>query len=239
MPPPTASRAREEPPAVLARCPGCRGQVQIGAEDVGHLMECPLCGEKFRAAEDGAPERRPARSRSAAGSRHDEDDDEDDDDYDDRRNRRRYREEDRDYILDSARAAIAWPANGLMWTGIVLLAIYALVSIGLMAAGAIAQDSPSGVERSDGTTMMIVSVVVALLGGAHGAAMAFGGFRMKKLRGAGWGYTGAGLGIATLVLSHPCLPTTWAAVTFGIWAIVALSKREVQDAIRINQGRSL
>ena len=225
------------------RCAGCRGAVQVGVEDLGHTVECPLCGEKFRAVEETRSEspRDSKRRRAPNRSERFEDDDEDydnDGNYGGRR-RRRYREEDKGYILDTARSAIAWPANGLMWTGIVMLVLYLLGSIGLLIAGILKLDSPNRYERDDAIVLFIFSAVVLVFGGAHGFFMALSGYKMKRLRSVGWGYTAASIGIATIGLSHPCFPTTWAAVAFGIWAIVALNKREVKDAIAINNGKRL
>ena len=223
------------------RCTGCRGQVAVGADDIGHTVECPLCGEKFRAEEGSRAG--PARGSSGGRSRRPERFEDDDEDYDNRsdyggyRGRRRYRDEDKGYILDTARAAVTWPANGLMWTGIVLLILYLLGSIGLVIAGILKLDSPNRYERDDAIIFFILSVVILVFGGLHGFFLAFSGYKMKQLRSTGWSYAGAGIGIATIALSHPCFPTTWAAVAFGIWALVALGKREVKDAIAINTGK--
>ena len=230
-----------EPRAVIARCTACDREVEIGVEDLGHTMECPHCGEKFRTREETRPDsRRPTPPTDYQPRSRRDDDGEDDDDYEDRpRRRRRYGADDKAYILESARAAIAWPANGLMWTGAIMFVLYLLISTGLGIAGTLQQDSPNAQERQDGVVLILIGVVVMVFGGSQGAVMAVAGFKMKKLRSTAWGYAGGGLGIATIVMSHPCLPTTWAAVTFGIWAIVASSKREVQDAIRINRGEGL
>ena len=125
-----------------------------------------------------------------------------------------------------------------MWTGIVFLVIYLLGGFTLFVIGISKLDAINRYERDDAVVFIVLSFVVVILGGLHGFFLALSGYKMKQLRGTGWGYTGAALGIATIVLSHPCAPTTWAAVGFGIWAMVALSKREVIDAIAINKGRS-
>ncbi len=219
------------------RCAGCRGTVQVGAEDIGHTVECPLCGEKFRATDDD--DYRPRSAGAGRSSRRSERFDDDDEDYDDRSygRRRRYRDEDKGYILETARAAIAWPANGLMWTGIVMLVLYVLGGIGLLIAGAVNIDSRNKRDEEDAVAFFIIGALLLAFGGAHGLFMALSGYKMKQLRGTGWGYAGASIGMATIALSHPCFPTTWAAVTFGIWALVSLSKREVKEAIAINKGK--
>ena len=217
------------------RCAACRGEMAIGVDDLGHQVECPLCGEHFRAESDGRPRserRRPPREYD------DEEDYEDDRDYGGRR-RRGYREQDRGYILAQARAAIAWPANGLMWTGIVMLVLYIIAAAGFIIAGIIKQESTEAYEREDGVVMMLLGMAIAAFCGTHAFFMALAGYKSKQLRGTGWGYTAGAIGIATIALSHPCFPTTWIAVAFGIWALVAFNKREVKDAIRINTGKRL
>ena len=241
--------ARPEPAAPppdsgerTVRCTACRGEVAVGAEDIGHKVECPLCGEKFRAEEASRTSSR--RSLNESRSRRSERFEDDDEDYDNRgdygsRSRRSFRPEDKGYILDTARSAVAWPANGLMWTGIAMLVLYLIIGIGLMIAGGVKLDSPKQYERSDAIVFLIMGAVVMLFGGAHGFMMALAGYKMKQLRSLGWGYTAGGIGIATIALSHPCSPTTWAAVAFGIWALVAMSKLEVKDAIAINTGKGI
>ena len=98
-------------------------------------------------------------------------------------------------------------------------------------------DDPDPYEQDGSVTFFIWAVLVAL-GVPYHLLMAFAGYRMKKLDGVAWAYTGAGLGIATMLITGICSPTTWASMTFGIWALVAYSKREVLDAIRINTRRS-
>ena len=225
------------------RCAGCRGAVQVGVEDLGHTVECPLCGEKFRAEEETRSEspRDSERRRAPNRSARFEDDDEDydnDGEYDGRRRRRRYREEDKAYILDTARSAIAWPANGLMWTGIVSTILCLLTGIGLALAGMYQLENPKPYNQGNHIVFFIYAVMIGIFGTIFHILLAISGYQMKRLRGLAWGYTGGALSIASLVLAT-CSPTSWAAATFGIWAMVALNKREVKDAIAINTGKRL
>ena len=229
-----------DPGERTVRCVACRGEMAIGVEDLGHKVECPLCGERFRAESD---ERSRSRSERRRPPREypDADDDEDyenDRDYGGRR-RRGYREQDRGYILAEAREAIAWPANGLMWTGIVMLVLYVIAAVGFIVAGIAKQESTKAYERENGVVMILLAAVLGAICGTHAFFMALAGYKSKQLRGPGWGYTAGAIGIATFALSHPCFPTMWIAVTFGIWALVAFNKREVKDAIRINTGKRL
>ena len=237
--PPIPEQDAVDERTVISRCTACRGKVEVGSDDVGHLMECPLCGEKFRAAEDRPQSRRssqqrPSRVRSTAGR--DDDDDADEDDYDDRRSRRRHRDQDKGYILESARAAIAWPANGLLWTGVVCSILCLVLSIGLGIAAMIDLDEPDPYNQQNYIALFVYAGLIAV-GVPYHILMAVAGHQMKKLNGTGWAYTGAALGIATIIFTGMCSPTTWACMTFGIWTLVAFSRREVQDAIRINTGR--
>jgi len=216
------------------RCAGCRGQVQVGVEDLGHLVECPRCGERFRAEE-----------RSSSGSGRDSDwrrspgrrEREDDDDSEDRSRRRRYREEDKGYILAQAQAAIAGPANGLMWTGIVTTVICLLLGGGLLIGGlSIQGNAVNAQDREQSAMLIIYGVIIGVFGVPFHLFLAVAGYKMKQLTGTTWGYLAAIAGISTIVLTGVCSPSTWAAMAFGIWALVALNKREVQDAIRMNSG---
>ena len=242
LPQPTvAERAPDDDPTVMTRCTACRGKVQIGSDDLGHLMECPLCGEKFRASDNessdsrGDSEWRPSRRRAATAR--DDDENVDEDDLDDRRGRRRYRTQDKGYILESARAAIAWPANGLLWTGVVCSILCLLVGVGLGVAGMIAMEEPDPYDQHNYVVLFVYAGLVAC-GVPYHLILAVAGYQMKKLQGTGWAYAGAGLGIATIIFTGMCSPSTWACMTFGIWTLVAFNRREVQDAIRINTGRS-
>jgi hypothetical protein len=85
--------------------------------------------------------------------------------------------------------------------------------------------------------MLIIGGIYAVPGTPYCIVMAIGGHQMKRLRGTAWGYTAAGMGIATIVLCGVCWPTTWAGVGFGIWAIVTMSRPEVREAIEANQKR--
>ena len=213
-------------------CFGCKEEIQVGVEDIGHRVECPLCNAKFTAKANRS------QSRYQVDSPRDDFDD-DDEDYEDRSYRRnRYRAESKADILDAARAAIAVPANGMMWTGIIASVLSALIGIGLTVAGIIEEQQPRQFNRGDRSLFFFIyAALFGLYGTIIHVVLAVCGAQAKKLRGTGWAYTGAALGIACIIITHPCNPVSWASITFGIWMIVSLSKREVQDAIDINTGR--
>jgi uncharacterized CHY-type Zn-finger protein len=211
-------------------CFACKEEIQVGVEDIGHRVECPLCKAKFTAKAN--------RSQSRYQVDLSRDDFDDDYDYEDRRySRNRYRAESKADILDAARRAIAVPANGMMWTGIIAAVLCVLIGIGLTVAGIIEEQQP---RRFNGDRSLIFFIYAGLFG-VYGTilqtVLAVCGAQAKKLNGKGWGYTGAALGIACIIITHPCNPVSWASITFGIWMIVSLNKREVQDAIDINTGK--
>lgn len=224
------------------RCAGCRGQVVVGVEDLGHMVECPLCTERFRAEEgrfsDSAPDAesdRDSELRRSSKRRP-----RDDDDYDDDRGRRRrrVREEDRGYVLAKAQAAIAGPANGLMWTGIITTVLCLLVGGALLLGGLSMQgNAMNRQDRELSVTLIGYGIAIGVFGVPFHLFLAVAGYKMKQLTSTTWGYLAAITGISTIVLTGICSPSTWAAIAFGIWGIVALNKREVQDAIRMNSGR--
>lgn len=239
---PTSPPSSETPPEsefVAVTCTGCQKQIEISRDDLGHRVACPLCEKQFLAQTEAQRAKAAVRKQRSRYDPANDDDYDNDTDYGYRSRRGNYRPEEREYILRAARAAIAWPANGLMWTGIVFLILYWALTIGLIAKGIIDLDSRSNYERDEAPLFFFFAAGAFVFGTLHGSVLAIGGYRAKQLRSTGWAYTGAALGIATIALSHPCLPTTWAAVTFGIWMLVALGRREVKDAIAINTGKGV
>ncbi len=213
-------------------CFGCKEEIQVGVEDIGHRVECPLCGAKFTAKANRS------QSRNQVDSPRDDFDDDDDEDYEDRRySRNRYRAESKADILDAARVAMAVPANGMMWTGIIAAVLCAIIGIGLTVAGIYDAQQPKQFNGDRSLVFFIYAALFGLYGTILQTLLAVCGAQAKKLRGKGWGYTGAALGIACIIITHPCNPVSWASITFGIWMIVSLNKREVQDAIDINTGK--
>ena len=211
-------------------CFGCKEEIQVGVDDLGHRVECPLCGAKFTAKAN--------RSQSRYQIDSPRDDFDYEYDYEDRRSsRNRYRPESKADILEAARIAIAVPANGMMWTGIIAAVLCAIIGIGFTVAGFYQAQQPNRFNEDQSVLFFIYAALFGLYGTALQVIFAVCGAQAKKLRGKAWGYTGAALGIASIIITHPCNPVSWASMTFGIWMIVSLSKREVQYAIDINTGK--
>ncbi len=135
--------------------------------------------------------------------------------------------------VEEARAIVAGPANGLIWTGW-LSAMLCLFGGAALAAFGHEQQNNRRMQQDDPETFMVLGVGAVVFGTPYCVVMAIGGHQMKRLRGTGWGYTAGGLGIATILICGVCMPTTWAGMGFGIWAITALSRAEVRDAIEVN-----
>lgn len=200
------------------RCPACAARLELGDEHLGREVDCGACGAVFVARPDAPPPRdeadepRPRRRR-----RYDEDDEDD-------RPRRRRRPR---YTRADAEAAVVKPATGLIVTGWCGAALALLVGSGLLGVGVSQADAPKPHDRET-AVLLAVYGVVGLAGVPYFAAMAVGGHQMRRLKGAGWGYLAAILGIASIVLCT-CYPASWAGLPYGIWALVALNRPEVRE----------
>ena len=212
------------------RCTACRQQIEIAGDDVGHKIECPHCGERFRAGAD--PEGLPRHpNRGSPGRRRNRDDEEDEDDRFPRERSQAFLERHRAAILAKARKAIDKPAKGLMWTGAVGTVLFVLAGLSFALAAILTADSPN---PSFSVLFFVYSALFGGFGGVYYLILGIAGFQMKKLRSKGWAYVGGAMGIASVFFWGIILPTTWASLAYGIMAIVAVGKREVQDAILLN-----
>ena len=218
------------------RCPACRGDVGVDPNDVGHAVSCPLCGDVFTPQGDFPPA--PPREEADRPPPPPDDrpslpriDDEADLDRPSR-GRRRTRRSD----AELAEAAVRMPANGLIWTGIVC-AVLSVIG-GLFYAGlGLAELNGQNAPREDGWVMIALGGAATVIGVPYFLVMSAGGRQLKRLDGGtALVYAAAVLGIATVALCGVCVPTTWAAITFGIWALVALSKPEVKAVMAAARG---
>jgi hypothetical protein len=208
------------------RCPACLADVGVAEDDFGHPVTCPLCGDVFtptRPGEPAAPPDRPSRRRPRF-------EDDEDDDYD----RRRYRR--RRYDPEEADEAVRGPANGLFWTGLIGAALHAVGGVVCVVVGLVRMNDPN-VPPDEPVNNVVAGTLVVAIGGPYFGVIAAGGRQLKRLDGGtGLVYTAAVLGIATLATCGPCWPTTLPAVAFGIWALVAVSKPEVQAVLEAARG---
>lgn len=205
----------------VARCPNCTTELDIG-EDVaaGQAVECPICLTRF------VSDHPPALARRDRGNHYDEDEDHDDDDD---RSRRRFVER---LTYEEAIKQVLTPALGLQITGWVgaLLSLFGGVGFTAFAVVAITNAPPKGPNQGEAIIWMVVALLYTVFGTLYFAAIAYGAAKMKRLESWGWGMTAAILGILTAVLCGLCLPTTWAGMAFGIWALVVLSRSEIKAA---------
>lgn len=208
------------------RCPACRGDVGVDPADYGHPVACPLCGDVFTPTGNPPPrpaaapeEDRPDRHRSEA------------DDRDGPRRRRRQRSD-----AEVAAEAVLWPANGLIWTGIICAILSVIGGILFAGLGLAEMNNPNNGDE-DLIVHVAVGAAAAGIGLPYFLVMAAGGRQLKRLDGGtGLVYTAAIMGFTTVFLCGVCSPTTWAAVTFGIWAIVAVNKPEVRAVLEAARG---
>jgi hypothetical protein len=218
-------------PAV--RCPACREDISVNPADLGYRVACPLCGERFTPREPvgssslgesdaGVEDVRaddPAIERPALERRHEEDVD----DFD-RPSRRR-----QPTTIEDAEQIVAWPASGLIWTGIAGSVLCLVVGTAVALFGVVMLNDPQG---KGGAWMMIAMGAGGGVGGVPYFLVLFlGGRQLRRLNGTVLVYVAAFLGIATIFWCGILWPTTWAAVTFGIWAIVVVNRAEVKEAI--------
>ena len=211
------------------RCTACRRQIEVAGDDVGHKIECPHCGERFRAGAD--PEGLPRHpNRGDPGRRRNRDDEDGDDRFPQKRTRA-FLERNRAAILAKARKSIDKPTKGLMWTGAVGTVLFVLAGVGF---GVVAYLKANDTNPANSVVFFVYSALFGGFGGVYYLILGIAGFQMRKLRSKGWANAGGAMGIASVFFWGIILPTTWASLAFGIMAIVAAGKREVRDAILLN-----
>ena len=220
----------------VVRCPQCNSQMMVEPPDAGHEVECPVCMAAFVAPRDETPEpqdRRPLRRRDESPRSYNQDDD------DDRprrnRNRRAITAED----LDDAKAAILVPARGLILTGWIGLALHLIGGIATVVFGITLLDKPNLNAQDEETAGVWIAIgaMVAIFSIPYCIPIAIGGhklLRIEKLKGVGWVYVAAIMGVSTVMLCGICSPFTWFAAGFGLWAIIALNNPDVQRVIEAN-----
>ena len=220
------------------RCPACRGDVGVDPSDVGHAVACPLCGDVFTPQGDfrsfpDEPERpldEPAPDHPS--SRRFEDDEEEDFDRPSRSRRRRRPDS------EVAAEAVRRPANGLIWTGYVGAVLGVCAGLAYVGLGLFMINDPKG-PGNDGWMIVTIGAATAALSIPYFLVISAGGRQLKRLDGGtGLVYAAAVMGIATVALCGVCWPSTWAAVTFGIWALVAVNKTEVRAVLEAARGES-
>jgi hypothetical protein len=235
----------------VARCPKCASELDVDAADRGHRVACPACRVEFLAEPPPPPPtKKPtvAAKRVPVTRRWD-----DDSDYVNETvvPPRHWldREDDRGPDpLRVVRRELAWPANGLIWTGWIGFLLLIVGGVLTVVSGYLDLNSPYA--RGLGPIVRLaLGAIAATLGSMYFAMIATGGGQMKRVRKRGSALGTAIMGMLTLLTCMLPVPVVWmgagsdvcamAAVSlvvavptagFGLWALVVLNRPEVADA---------
>lgn len=184
-----------------APCPSCRSPLTVAVADLGHLVECPSCGTRFRARRPEtapSPPPPPRRDRERERSWDDGERDRDRGDYDDDRPRGRSRFDDRDYD-DRDRPQRGTP--GCLMALAVMNFVYAglLLICGLLGAIGLAFVEELRAQGGPDPNMPLeVALVVGYF--ATGLVMLFAGVFALKRQGKGLCATAIALAVVLLLL---------------------------------------
>lgn len=244
----------------VARCPRCATELDVDTADRGHRVSCPACRTTFRAEPEPPPKPEPppvTAARRAPTARKWDDGSDYVNDTAAPPHHWLDREDDRGPDpLRIVRRMLAWPANGLIWTG--WLGFLTLIVGGLLVAIGGYFDMSSPYSRGVGPILRLsVGAVAATLGSMYFVMIATGGGQMKSVRRRGQAMTTAAMGIGTLFTCGLPIPFTWLggsgdasvavtlfgmlvmfpAVGFGIWALAVLGRPEVIEAFERRKSK--
>lgn len=253
----------------VARCPRCATELDVDDADRGHRVACPACRTTFRAEPEPPPRREPEpepepeRKPATAAAR--------------RASAIRKWNDDSDYMNDTAvpprhwldreddhgpdplrvvRRMLAWPANGLIWTGWLGFLILIVGGVLTTISGYFEMNSPysRGLEP---ILRLAAGAVATTLGSMYFVVIASGGGQMKTVRKRGQALTTAIMAIGTLfICGLPCAGT-WlgssepvrvviSALTtiivlpsagFGLWALIILNQPAVVEAFERRKAK--
>ena len=138
-----------------------------------------------------------------------------------------------------AKAAILVPARGLILTGWIGLGLHVFGGLAAVVFGITLLDKPNMNAQDEETAgwWIVIGALVAIFSIPYCIPIAIGGhklLRIEKLKGSGWVYTSAIMGVCTVMLCGICSPFTWFASGIGLWAIIALNNSDVQRVIEAN-----
>gem|GEM_PF-2280137 len=262
--PPTPEVAPTPPASPRVKtiaCPGCKTEIDILAEDVGHDVECPLCAKQFRVLEEprGNVEVDEAVDDDVIvvkcpDCRQGMDVGEDDLGYrvvcphcdavfvardpDRRRGPQSSRSRQARLTFPEAQAVVRGPANGIMLSGWIGAALVFVFVAACYVFAALQNDNGDGQAEKNMITGIVYGTCGLIFLAPVFVMMGIAGSKSKALRGSGWAYTGAILGLVSVMLLW-CFPPAWFGAGFGIWMLVAINRSDVQDAIKLNRmGRN-
>lgn len=208
---PPASRA-PDPPADgerVVRCRHCDGKVAVLAADLGHEMECPLCGRGFVARGERESGWRPRYDRR------DRDDDRDD------RHRDRYDDEwDDRKLVEFAKRECNAAGIGLMVTGWLGMALAPL----WLVAAALELSDNTGIGAVLFGGFFLFQAVVCIL-------QIVGGRQMRHAKSWGLGMTACVSGILSFLM---CGVAGVIGLVFGIIGITKLNNQRVKRGFQLN-----
>ena len=235
----------------VARCPKCATELDVDDADRGHRVSCPECASNFLA--ESPPLLPPTKTVVAAK----------------RVSASRRWNDDSDYVNDTAipprhwldreddhgpdplrivRRELAWPANGLIWTGWVGFLLLIVGGFLFAINGYFDMHSPysNGVRP---IFFLAFGAVAATLGSMFFVVIASGAGQMKRVRNRGQAITTAVFGLLTLLTCTVPFPVAAVgtgpgalmlipvglllalpAAGFGLWALVVLNRPEVVEA---------
>lgn len=186
-------------------CPACGDGLEVGDAHRGWTVRCPSCRHEFVAASNSTDWVEPRRKR---------------------RSRRASDEE----LIDDAKALVASPASWLRGYGLLQVVFGTIGAIGAVAGLVWAAENPKQVPNQQEfiVNMAIVgfSSVCAVFSGTF---TAIGAGKMARLESHGWGTTSAILAIGSIMY---CSCGLFVGIPIGIWALMALGKRDVNDGFR-------
>ena len=200
-------------------CPACRDPLDVEDQYRTWKVRCPSCGHEFTPDSEALEEY--GEEPASPGLR-----------------RPRRRRMDDDEIVARARLAVAGPASWLRVIG-GLGVFFGLIG----AASAIALavwifNNPQNVQRNANAANqaeIIVNLVVlgaaSTISAVFGGLLMFGAVKMGRLESHAWAMAASILPLTSVVLCGICGIVM--VMPFGIWALVALARPDVQEGFAI------
>lgn len=218
----------------VARCPKCATELDVDDTDRGHRVSCPDCGTRFMAEE--APARPTPAKRAPAARRWTDGSDYVNDTVIPPRHWLD-REDDRGPDpLRIVRRQLAWPANGLIWTG--WIGFLLMIVGGFLTAVYGYLDLNNPYRYGNGPVYrLVLGAIAATLGSVFYVMIASGGTQMKRVRNRRQATGTAVMAVLTLLFCTPIFPVAWAGAGFGVWALVVLNRPEVIEAFKRRESK--
>jgi hypothetical protein len=206
-------------------CPACREPLEVDEAYRTWTVRCPSCGHEFTPD----PDSEPLAAEPAEELRGDRP----------RRRRRRMSDEE---ILERAKRSVAGPASWLRVIGGLSAFCGILGVVGTIAFAVWFANNPQnlrGNPNAANQAEMIVNLVILGVASAFsvvfGGLLMYGAMKMGRLESHGWAMAASVLPLTSVVLCGICGIAT--VMPFGIWALVALARPDVQEGFKIVKRR--